>query len=273
MFENVNFTVFDLETTGLDPNLGHRIVEIGALRMESHGADRAYQTLVNPERPIPASAAAIHNITDDMVKASPTIRQVLPEFLDFCKDSVIVAHNARFDLKFLSFSMNEYSMPPLDNIILDSIKLARRFYPNLESYSLPSLRRIFELDCNEEHRALADVMATAELLKKCLVKAEEEGISSIDSLQEAQGGPISFLLPSMYAKPILPYKIVHSLLKAMDSGEQIRILYRDVTEAQTERMVTPRRFVKFGLHIYMVAHCHRQQTDRTFRMDKILLPE
>ncbi|MBI4719926.1 MAG: 3'-5' exonuclease [Chitinivibrionia bacterium] len=96
MLTYIDFTVFDLETTGLDPGLGHKIVEIGALRTGLDGGERVFQALVNPERPIPQSASAIHNITDDMVKSAPPIAEVLPSFLDFCRDTVIVAHNARF---------------------------------------------------------------------------------------------------------------------------------------------------------------------------------
>jgi DNA polymerase-3 subunit epsilon len=269
MFKYIDFTVFDLETTGLDPDLGHKIVEIGAIRLEQGGTERTLQTLVNPLRPIPQSATAIHQITDDMVKSAPPISEILPGFLDFCRDSVIVAHNARFDLKFLSYAMNEQSIPPLRNIILDSIKLARRFYPNLDSYALPALRRAFNLDHSEEHRALSDVRATLNIFKMCLTNAQAEGINDIEKLQESQGGPISFPLPTVQSKPILSYKLIRYLLKAMDSGDSVKIMYQDPHGAHAERMVTPRRFVKFGFHVYMIAYCSLEQVNGTFRMDRV----
>lgn len=273
MLTYIDFTVFDLETTGLDPGLGHKIVEVGAVRTGRDGQEREFQALVNPERPIPQSASAIHNITDDMVKSAPPIAEILPAFLDFCRDSVIVAHNARFDLKFLSFAMNEHSIPPLRNIILDSVKLSRRFYPNLDSYALPALRRVFDLDHSQEHRALADVRATMSIFRKCLEKARQDGIEDIEKLQDAQGGPISFPLPKVHAKPILSYKLIRYLLKAMDSGQSVKIMYQDPTGAHEERMVTPRRFVKYGIHVYMIAYCHNHKSDGTFRMDRVEFAE
>lgn len=269
MLKYIDFTVLDLETTGLDPDLGHKIVEVGAIRLGSDGSERTFQTFVNPQRPIPQSATSIHQITDDMVRSAPPITEVLPGFLDFCRDSVIVAHNARFDLKFLSYAMNDQSIPPLRNIILDSIKLSRRFFPNLDSYALPALRRVFDIDHTEEHRALADVRATVTIFKRCLQKALEEGIDDIEKLQESQGGPISFPLPTVPSKPILSYKLIRYLLKAMDSGESVTIMYQDPNGANVERMVTPRRFVKFGLHVYMIAYCHFQKANSTFQMDKV----
>lgn len=269
MLKYIDFTVFDLETTGLDPDLGHKIVEVGAVRLLPDGGERTFQTFVNPERPIPQSATAIHHITDDMVKTAPPIAEVLPGFLDFCRDSVIVAHNARFDLKFLSYAMNEQSIPPLRNIILDSVKLSRRFFPNLDSYALPALRRVFDLDHAEEHRALADVRATVTIFKKCLDRACQEGIDDIERLQESQGGPISFPLPTVQSKPILSYKLIRYLLKAMDSGQPVKIRYQDPDGANEEREVTPRRFVKFGVHVYMIAYCNLQKANGTFRMDKV----
>ena len=98
------FTVFDVETTGLDPRQGHRILEIAGVRVEGGKIleDRIFSQLVNPERPIPWEAKSVNKITDEEVASAPTIDAVLPEFLRFTEGSLLVAHNAEFDMGFLA---------------------------------------------------------------------------------------------------------------------------------------------------------------------------
>ncbi len=182
-------TVFDVETTGLDPRQGHRILEIAGVRVEQ-GAIRkesAFAELVNPEREIPWEAKRVHKIQDDEVRAAPTIDQVLPRFLAFAAGSMLVAHNAAFDMQFLTRE-KECCWGYVDlpecfcTMKLSQALFPREFRHNLDSVALrlglspPPLR----------HRALPDVLLTAESLLKML---EHGRIDSLQDLRQKAGLP------------------------------------------------------------------------------------
>lgn len=154
------FTVFDLETTGMSA-VRDRIVEIAAARIECDGSVSRFSTLVNPCCMIPRSATAIHRITDQMVMTAPTFHEVGIKFIDFARDTTLVAHNARFDLSFLQESLARGGNELWKGKTLDTLALMRKMYHNLPSYSLQNLRRQFNLqdtfDGMQAHRAGADV--------------------------------------------------------------------------------------------------------------------
>ena len=174
------FTVFDTETTGMSP-VHHRIVEIAAIRTDIDGTQSRYQTLINPGCRIPTKLTAIHGITDDMVKDADMFTQIGYDFMDFSKDSTLVAHNARFDLSFLQESLARVGLRPWRGNTMDTIPLIKRAYPGLPSYSLKNLRYNFGLDhdVGPAHRAYADVEWTLEIFAmtmKRLLGATDEFI-------------------------------------------------------------------------------------------------
>ena len=158
------FTIFDVETTGLSPK-NHRIVEIAAIRVDMDETQTKFQSLVNPGCSIPARLTRIHGINDGMVKDAGKFTQVGYDFLDFSKDSTLVAHNARFDLSFLQESLARVGLPLWKGKTMDTIPLVKRAYPGLPSYSLQNLRYNFGLDdeVGPAHRAFADVEWTLEI--------------------------------------------------------------------------------------------------------------
>lgn len=159
------FTVFDLETTGMSP-VRDRIVEIGAVRVETDGTMSRYETLVNPGIPIPWQITKVHGIDDAMVSDAPKFKDAAYPFLDFIKGSRLVAHNARFDFSFLQESLARTALPIWKYGIYDSIVLIRKAYPGLSSYSLQSLRQDLGLGQDIEegraHRAGYDAELTME---------------------------------------------------------------------------------------------------------------
>lgn len=165
------FTVFDLETTGMSP-VNDRIVEIAAVRVDTDGTETRFQSLVNPGRPIPWSASRIHRITDDMVASAPTFTQVAYRFMDLAKDSILVAHNARFDLGFLQESLARTGHKTWPGKTMDTVRLARNTFTGLPSYSLQNLRVSLQLPDPpghvQAHRAGADVEWTLHLLRMIL---------------------------------------------------------------------------------------------------------
>lgn len=156
--------IFDTETTGFKPEEGHKIVEIGAIEMINYlPTGRHYHVYLNPERPIPAEATAIHGITDEMVKDKPVFSQEFTNFLDFIgTDSKLVAHNATFDMQFLNYELKQVGHPGIkNNRVIDSLEVARRKFPGAPA-NLDALCRRFDIDLSarELHGALLD----AELL-------------------------------------------------------------------------------------------------------------
>ena len=176
------FTIFDTETTGLSPRSGDRIVEIAAIKIKGVDLLGEFQELINPERRIPHESQKIHNISDEMVQDADTIDIVLPKFLEFVADSILIAHNASFDLSFINHEIEKTGIlhPPLEAIC--TVSLARKTLPQLHSHSLDSLIQYMGIICERRHRALDDVKATAKafltmkqkttekLLRECVIR-------------------------------------------------------------------------------------------------------
>ena len=156
-FENVTFVVFDTETTGFSP-VTDRLVEIGAEKIRGGKVLDSKTWLINPKRYIPTYVQAVHGITPAMVKNAPTFEEVYPEFLAFIEGAVLVAHNAPFDVRFITASARRADMEPPANICLDSLKLFRTWYPNLKSYTLDAWMAVYGIDADEmaRHRAEDD---------------------------------------------------------------------------------------------------------------------
>lgn len=178
------FTVFDVETTGLDPRRGHRIVEIAGVRIENGiiQAESAFEAYVNPERQIPWEARQVNKIDDAMVAGAPTIDQVLPQFLAFAEGSLLLAHNANFDMGFLEtekeFCWGYVELPEC----LCTLTLSRSLFPQEFRHNLD----VLALRCGltlptDRHRALPDVLLTAQAFLKMV---EKGNIRSMDELRK-----------------------------------------------------------------------------------------
>ena len=177
-------TVFDVETTGLDPQKGHRIVEIAGVRIENGviQTDTAFTSYVNPERDIPWEAKQVNHIDDATVQSAPTIMEVLPRFLAFAQGSLLVAHNAEFDMGFLrmekEFCWGYVELPEC----LCTMRLSQSLFPSAFRHNLDSLAERLQLTLPQDrHRALPDVLLTAEALLKMTQQAK---ILSLDELRK-----------------------------------------------------------------------------------------
>lgn len=161
--------VLDTETTGLEPHEGHRIVEIGCLELRNHvPTGRHLHLYVNPERPMPKSAEAVHGLTDAFLADKPTFAGVADAFLDFIADSPLVIHNAAFDLAFLNAELARIGRPPIAEArAVDTVALARRRFPGAPA-SLDALCRRFAIDVSA--RTLHGALLDAELLAQVYVE-------------------------------------------------------------------------------------------------------
>jgi len=155
--------ILDTETTGFNPEDGHRIVEIGVIEVINRlPTGRSFHQYINPEREIDASAIRVHGITNEKVSGMPIFGEIAASFLDFIADSPVVAHNAQFDIRFLNHELKSADFTELENDIIDTLTLAREQFPGSQ-VSLDALCRRFEVDLSGRtyHGALLDAQLLA----------------------------------------------------------------------------------------------------------------
>ncbi len=177
---DVAFTVVDLETTGATPGFA-KITEIGAVRVEGGREVDSFSTLVDPGVPIPAMITGITGIDDATVAGAPPIEVALPRFVDFAAHSVLVAHNAPFDLGFLDYELTRLRRQTFPRPALDTLRLARKLCPQ-QRCSLSALSYRFDTRVKPVHRALQDAQATAELLLLFLSRLQEQGMNTLEEV-------------------------------------------------------------------------------------------
>jgi len=153
---NLIFTAFDTETTGFSPK-NDRIVEIGAVRFRGDGEILSVTNwLINPGIPMPFHATEVHGITEAMVAEAPVFSAVWPAFIAFCQESILLAHNATFDIGFLRAELERACIDPPAVPVGDTLPLFRRWFPQAESHALEPLSAFLDLQDGVYHRAEAD---------------------------------------------------------------------------------------------------------------------
>jgi DNA polymerase-3 subunit epsilon len=182
LLEDCAFAVVDVETTGMRAIYGDRITEIAVAVVQGGRREIVFDSLVNPERPIPRSIRALTNITDDMVRQAPRFSEVAERVLAALTGRVFVAHNARFDWNFVTAELRRSRALALDGTRLCTVRLARRLVRGVRSCGLDNLCRFFGFDNRARHRAAGDALVTAELLSRLLTLAREEGARTLQDL-------------------------------------------------------------------------------------------
>ena len=186
LLSELTFTVFDTETTGLNPSQGDEIIQIGATRIVNGKLLRSesFEQLVDPQRPLAPESAKIHGITSEMLRGQPTIDKVLPAFHAFAADTVLIAHNAAFDMRFLQLKEEETGLR-FDHPVLDTLLLSAVIHPNQESHRLEAIAERLGLTIVGRHTALGDAIVTAEVFLKLVPLLADKGIRTLREAREA----------------------------------------------------------------------------------------
>ena len=252
--------VVDVETTGLSPRYGDRVVEIGLVRAESE-VETTFGSLVNPCYPISPGAMAVHGITDEMVRSAPTFGELAGSIWPILDGAILAAHNAPFDLSFLDTERRRLGLPPLQNRVIDTLALARRHF----QFPRNSLGRIAEalgIPAPVQHRALADAQTTLDVLGRFVTELRGRGMATADTL---------------CAEPFSPWKteadglaLPPPITEALAAGLRLEIRYVSALQVETVREVEPLQILCEGDYLYLRAFCHLRQDERTFRLDRIV---
>ena len=171
------FVVFDIETTGFSP-VSNRIIEIGAVKVVNGEITDRFSTFVNPQVPIPFRIEKLTNINDSMVMDAPLIETVLPEFLDFCGDAILVAHNASFDMSFIKENVQRQHLNR-EFTYVDTLGIARVLLPNQAKHTLDAVCKTLGISLENHHRAVDDAEATAQMFVKMIPMLKEQGAAKL----------------------------------------------------------------------------------------------
>ena len=178
--EEETYVVFDIETTGFDP-FNDKIIEIGAVKMKGKEIIDEFSEFVNPKIPIPEEIVKLTSITDEMVKDAPDIKTILPRFLEFCGDSTVVAHNAKFDVGFIKQKSSDQNLEFSPSVV-DTLPLARALLVNEKKFGLANLTKYFGIILESHHRAIDDARATAEVFQKFFNMIITKGILTLKDI-------------------------------------------------------------------------------------------
>jgi len=261
----IEFVIFDTETTGLEPESGDRVVEIAGLKFKGQERLSTFESLLNPKREISAAAFAVNNISQEMLKNAPEAGEILPKFLEFIKGSCICSYNAGFDLKFLNSELKLIGREPLKDIhVVDVLKMARRLLPAQERYPLWFTAQQLGINVKQAHRAFSDVELTLGVFNKLKEMLRVKGISDFKSFVHL------FSIDRNFLESVISQKTAE-IQEAIDLGVSVRIKYLSSSGAEvTEREVVPKEVKQENGRSYLIGYCCLKREERTFRIDGIL---
>ena len=202
-----SFVVVDVETTGSRSTAGDRITEVAVVRVRDGRAEMIFETLVNPERPIPPAVMALTNITWEMVRHAPRFADICDQLLGALEGSVFVAHNAGFDWRFISNEVSRATRRPLVGQRLCTVRMARHFLPQLRRRNLDSLSDYYGIVNSARHRAGGDAMATAKVFLRFLKEARSRECDSLDDLQRLLRAPTTRRKKRRRRPPAMPHSV------------------------------------------------------------------
>ena len=242
------YVKFNNKTTGLSAEK-NKIIEIGAVKVIDGKKKKKFSQFVNPKVPIPFEIEQLTSIKDEMVMDAPTIEEVLPRFMEFCKDAVMVAHNADFDMSFIKKNCDLQNIT-YDFTIADTVALARFLMPQLNRYKLDTIAKALNVSLENHHRAVDDAGCTAEIFVKFIAMLKERGIENLDDLNN---------VASTSPETIMKMPTYHAIILATNDIGRIN-LYRLVslshlTYYHNRPRVPKSEFVKYREGLLLGSAC------------------
>lgn len=259
---NTTFIVVDVETTGLNANAGDRICEVALLRYRGGRVLDAFDTLVNPQRPMSPGASAVNGLTDWHLATQPLFSQVAEQVRGLTEDTVLVAHNAPFDLGFLAGEWRRMGWPPRLGFTTDTLTLARRLY-NLRHNTLSDVARSLRVLSDRQHRAVGDAWTTLRVFEVMLADLNRRNLVTLGDLLDVQGGNVLWPEPSALSLPAV-------LETALAEQRPLWLRYRSQNGHVSERWVEPLDVTGDDVTIYLTAYCQLRGEQRVFRLDRVV---
>ena len=255
---SARFAFLDLETTGLSPWFGDRICEVGIVLTEGRRIKKQFQSLVNPGRPLSPGAASTNGLSDEQLAQEPPFEEIADEVAEWLKGTVVVCHNAQFDIQFLDSEFRRLKREIQIPNLVDTLLLARQNY-DLPSYSLLSIAEAFHIPVTTMHRALDDAHIDRLIF-----------FAMMDGLKEYKKPLDEYI--GIYNSPVWPegIQLPTELGEAIYSHKKLLIRYVDGENHQTERWITPIQVMGLSDYVYLKAHCHLRNAERNFRLDRII---
>lgn len=229
------FVVFDIETTGLNPRFDD-IIEIGAVRVVNRQVTDSFSTFVGIDRKLPDKIVELTSITDDMLRGQPKIAKILPEFIKFAGNSVLVAHNASFDISFMKEKIKVYLNENYNPSVLDTLELSRALMKDVKNHKLNTLTKKLGIRLENHHRAVDDAGATGQLLISLLNMLNDREIYDIENLNDTLKKDIDIVKQSSYHVNILVKNYVG-----------LKNLYMLVSESHIKNFYKKPRLLKSSL--------------------------
>ncbi len=257
---NARFAFLDIETTGLSPWFGDRICQIAVVLTEGKRIKSTVDLLVNPEHEISPAAFHINGLDEARLAKAPRFEEVTGQLEAVLKDAVIVCHNAQFDLQFLDNEYRKLNRTVEYPNLIDTLVMAREYF-EMPSYSLHYLAEAFNVSKNlQNSRAQSDALTAKNLF-----------FAMMDTLK-TNGKPLDDYI-GIYNSPVWPQEGVYlptELSEAINSGKRLFIKYMDKDGEISERWISPKEVIGLSDYIYLQAHCHTRNAERTFRLDRII---
>jgi DNA polymerase III subunit epsilon len=256
----------DIETSGAYP-LSSEICEIAAVKYQDGKIIDTFQSLVKVTKPMSDFIIGIHGITNEMVADAPTIGEVLPKFLAFITDSIIIGHHVQFDLGFIAIEIEKHNLKYPNNLILCTSLLSRNLIMESPNHKLQTLIQFLKLDQGTAHRALDDAKACLEVFHRSLLRVESDSkYSEIEEIQEKTIQWETFSMQKSVNTQISTY-----LYEAIKNNRPVEINYQ-TSNVKTNyyREIHPKGLVLNPDQHYVIAHCMQELRDKRFYLNKIL---
>lgn len=259
LLADLPLTFVDVETTGLDIEAGDRVCEVALLKVHRGQEVMRWSSLVHPGRTMPPRATSINGITDRMLASAPSFDHLISLLSPLLRDTVFIAHNAQFDVRFLrhEFNLAQRDLPPL--AVVDTLALAQAWY-RFPLNSLEAIAASFGFSNAVRHRALADVLTMWQIWQRFIAERELGGPLTLTHVMHPHdrrsAAELELLTTTMHT--------------ALNTQQRLFLRYKASNAEETQRTILPLELQYKRGHAYLRAYCHMRQGERHFRLDRIV---